>query len=220
MTPDPMTIVVRTLSDQTYELVRRRILMGQMAPGAPVRQDTIADELGVSKIPLREALSRLEQDGLLSSYPNRGYVVRPLSADEATEVFALRLKLEPGATADGARQAGRDDQKVAMAALTALETAQQQGAPGDHVTMNRAFHMALIRPAGGLVTHQLLERLHVLAERYVRVHLEPFGREARAGEEHRDILAAWISGDGDRVETMIAEHIRGTMDDLQQQLAI
>ncbi|WP_395443226.1 GntR family transcriptional regulator [Caulobacter sp. UC70_42] len=123
-----MTIVVRTLSDQTYELVRKRILLGQMAPGTPVRQDTIAEELGVSKIPLREALSRLEQDGLLSSYPNRGYVVRPLSVDEAHEVFDLRLKLEPGATAAGCKKATPEDQQVVKAALAALETAQQSGA--------------------------------------------------------------------------------------------
>lgn len=213
-----MTIVVRTLSDQTYELVRKRILLGQMGPGTPVRQDTIAEELGVSKIPLREALSRLEQDGLLSSYPNRGYVVRPLSVDEAHEVFDLRLKLEPSATAAGAKKATAEDQAQVKAALAALETAQQ-GAPGDHVSMNRAFHMAMIRPAGGLVTYQLLERLQVLAERYVRVHLEPFGREARATEEHRELLDVWLKGDAAKIEAMTAQHIRGTMKDLQQQLS-
>lgn len=214
-----MTIVVRTLSDQTYELVRKRILLGQMAPGTPVRQDTIAEELGVSKIPLREALSRLEQDGLLSSYPNRGYVVRPLSVDEAHEVFDLRLKLEPSATAAGARKATPEDQQRVQTALAALETAQQTGAPGDHVSMNRAFHMALIKPAGGLVTYHLLERLQVLAERYVRVHLEPYGREARAAEEHRELLEAWLKGDDVRVEALTAAHIRSTMRDLQHQLS-
>jgi DNA-binding GntR family transcriptional regulator len=214
-----MTIVVRTLSDQTYELVRKRILLGQMAPGTPVRQDTIAEELGVSKIPLREALSRLEQDGLLSSYPNRGYVVRPLSVDEAHEVFDLRLKLEPSATAAGARKARPEDQQRVQTALAALETAQKSGAPGDHVSMNRAFHMAMIKPAGGLVTYQLLERLQVLAERYVRVHLEPYGREARAAEEHRELLEAWLKGDDVRVEALTAAHIRSTMRDLQHQLS-
>lgn len=214
-----MAIVVRTLSEQTYELVRKRILLGQIGPGAPVRQDTIAEELGVSKIPLREALSRLEQDGLLSSYPNRGYVVRPLSIDEAHEVFALRLKLEPGATAAGAVKATADDRQTVRSALAALETAQQSGTSGDHVSMNRAFHMAMIRPAGGLVTYQLLDRLQVLAERYVRVHLEPLGRDVRATEEHRALLETWLSGDAAKVEAMTAEHILGTMRDLQQQLA-
>ena len=202
------SIVVRSLSDQTYEIVRRRILIGAMPPGTAVRQETIATELGVSKIPLREALGRLEQDGLLKSFPNRGYVVRDLSSDEAGEVFALRLKLEPGAVAEACRRAQPQDHTVAETALVALEAALSKP-DGDHVSLNRSFHLALIRP-GGHVTFQLMERLQILAERYVRVHLEPNGRDERASLEHRQILKAWVGGDAEAVETLTADHIRGT----------
>lgn len=212
-----MTIVVRTLSDQTYEIVRRQILQGILAPGMPVRQDIIASELGISKIPLREALGRLEQDGLLSSYPNRGYVVKAMSADEAQEVFSLRLKLEPSAAAEACRRINREDQRLAMAELTALEAEQDK--PGaDHVSFNRSFHMSLIKP-GGPIAYHLIERLHILSERYVRAHLEPQGREARAREEHREILTAWISGDAPRIEALLTSHIQGTLTDLQEQLS-
>jgi len=212
-----MNIVVRTLSDQTYEIVRRRILIGAMQPGTAVRQDVIAAELGVSKIPLREALGRLEQDGLLSSYPNRGYVVRDLSTDEASEVFALRLKLEPGAVAEACLRATPADHAAAEKALSALE-AELAKPDGDHVSLNRAFHLALVRP-GGHITFQLMERLQILAERYVRVHLEPLGRDERASHEHREILAAWIRGDAAAVEALTANHILGTLSDLKQQLS-
>jgi DNA-binding GntR family transcriptional regulator len=212
-----MNIVVRTLSDQTYEIVRRRILVGAMQPGTAVRQDVIAAELGVSKIPLREALGRLEQDGLLKSYPNRGYVVRDLSGDEASEVFALRLKLEPGAVAEACLKAAPADHAAAEAALAALE-AELAKPDGDHVSFNRAFHLALVRP-GGHITFQLMERLQILAERYVRVHLEPNGRDERASREHREILDAWIRGDAKKVEALTANHIRGTLSDLKQELA-
>jgi DNA-binding GntR family transcriptional regulator len=212
-----MNIVVRTLSDQTYEIVRRRILVGAMQPGTAVRQDVIAAELGVSKIPLREALGRLEQDGLLKSYPNRGYVVRDLSGDEASEVFALRLKLEPGAVAEACLRAKPADHAAAEAALAALE-AELAKPDGDHVSFNRAFHLALVRP-GGHITFQLMERLQILAERYVRVHLEPNGRDERASREHREILDAWIHGDAKKVEALTANHIRGTLSDLKQELA-
>jgi DNA-binding GntR family transcriptional regulator len=212
-----MNIVVRTLSDQTYEIVRRRILVGAMQPGTAVRQDVIAAELGVSKIPLREALGRLEQDGLLSSYPNRGYVVRDLSTDEASEVFALRLKLEPGAVAEACLRATPADHAAAEKALLALE-AEMAKPDGDHVSFNRAFHLALVRP-GGHITFQLMERLQILAERYVRVHLEPLGRDERASQEHREILAAWIQGDAATVESLTVNHILGTLSDLKQQLS-
>jgi DNA-binding GntR family transcriptional regulator len=213
-----MNIVVRTLSDQAYEVVRRQILTGQMAPGTPVRQDTIALELGVSKIPLREALNRLEQDGLLSSYPNRGYMVRPLSTEEAAEVFQLRLKLEPGAAAEACLKAGPKEHKAAEEALRALEDAQE-GDGAEHVTLNRAFHMALVQPCG-LVTRQLIERLHILAERYVRVHLEPRGRGVRAREEHKALLQAWLAGDARKVDALSAQHIQGALDDLRRQLSV
>lgn len=211
-----MSIIVRTLSDQTYEAVRRRILSGAIPAGMPVRQEVIAGELGVSKIPLREALGRLEQDGLLVSYPNRGYVVLPLTLMEANEVFALRLKLEPGAVADGARLARPEHHADACAALAALELDQERDG-ADHVTQNRLFHLSLIRP-GGPVTYQLLERLHILSERYVRMHLEPRGREDRARQEHRAILEAWISMDEMQVGKLITDHIQGTLNDLREQL--
>ena len=78
--------------------------------------------------------------------------------------------------------------------------------------------MALIRPGVGLVTYQLIDRLHVMAERYVRVHLQPYGRDARATKEHRDLVASWLAGDAQHVRTLSADHIQGTLDDLKQQL--
>ena len=211
-------IVIRTLSAQAYELMRERILTGELAPGVPLRQDTIALELGVSKIPLREAFSRLEQDGLLSSHPNRGFVVRPLSTAEAEEVFALRLKLEPDATAQASLMATPEERSQARQALSALEQMQDEGETVGHVALNRAFHMALVRPGAGLITCQMIERLNVIAERYVHVHLEPEGRNARAKQEHQDLLSLWIAGDADKVAMATRDHIGGTLHDLRKQL--
>ena len=84
------SIIVQSIADQVYNFVRRDILTGELPPLSPIRQDTIAAKLKVSKIPLREALARLEQDGLVESSPNKGFFVRPISAREAREVFLLR----------------------------------------------------------------------------------------------------------------------------------
>jgi DNA-binding GntR family transcriptional regulator len=213
-----MSIVVRTISDQAYDLMRERILTGSLPGGAPVRQDAIAVELGVSKIPLREALTRLEQDGLLSSFPNRGYVVRAMSAAEAEEVYELRLKIEPDAAAEACLKVSEADQEAAEATLSALELALERG-DGDHMILNRNFHTALVRPGVGLVTAQIVDRLNVLAERYVRVHLEPVGSDARAKAEHRELLAAWVARDPARVRTLLSAHIQATLNDVRQQLA-
>lgn len=214
-----MTIIIRNLSEQLVDVVRDRILTGEVAPDRPIRQDALAAELGVSKIPLREALARLEQEGLLASQANRGFTVRPLNAEEAEEVYALRLKLEPDMVAVAARNASSKDQHNASEILRQLCDGTNPLSEGAGAgAFNRAFHLALLRPAGKPVTLTILERLHVLSERYVRKHLEPLGRDERANEEHREMLEVWLERDERRVAALTLAHIGKTLDDLRLQL--
>lgn len=210
-------LVFRSLPEQLAERLRERILSGAAEPGAPIRQDALAGELGVSKIPLREAMARLEQEGLLRSEANRGYFVRELSAGEAREVFELRLKLEPPAAAEAARDADETERAAAQAALDTLDHAIATQSEGTGL-LNRAFHLALVRPARQLVTLEIIERLHILSERYVRKHLEPQGRDTRANREHRRLLAAWLARDEVEVAALLHDHIAQTRDDLARQL--
>ena len=213
-----MSTGARNLPEQLVDQVRDRILNGTVAPDRPIRQDALAAEMGVSKIPLREALARLEQEGLLASQTNRGFTVRPLTAVEAEEVFALRLKLEPETIALAARHASAADHQAACDLLDKLDSLTDLR--GDGVgAFNRAFHLALLRPAVRPVTFTILERLHVLSERYVRKHLEPLGRNERANEEHREMLQAWLARDERKIAALTVVHIGKTLDDLRLQLA-
>ena len=207
-----MALDARSLSDQAVELIRGRIVSGAIAPDQAVRQDALAAELGISKIPLREALCRLEQDGLLRAVANRGFFVAPMTRADAEEIFALRLKLEPDAAAAAARAADDVRQRAARRALDALDRSSVAKAG----TANRLFHLSLL--AGGGLTAGIVERLHVLAERYVRRHLEPAGRGARARREHDALLAAWLARDGAAVAKLLRRHIATTLDDLKEQL--
>lgn len=211
-----MTIVARTLADQVYEIVRERIVTGALPDDAPVRQDALAQDLGVSKIPLREALARLEQEGLLRSQANRGYAVRAMSAEEADEIYALRLAIEPAAGGHGALAADEAQREVALAAFRALDEAANTDLAAVAVC-NRQFHTALVRPGGRPLTTQLVERLAVLAERYVVAHLQPAGRDARAHLEHRHLIDAWMARDAVALEQLLYRHIDGTLQDLRAQ---
>lgn len=212
-----MSIVVRTLSEQIFTIVREQIVSGKLPVEQPIRQDALANELGVSKIPLREALARLEQEGLLVSQANRGFFVRAMSADEAEEIFALRLAIEPEAVAAAALAATTEEQDAARDALAALDEAAA-GRLDDVAARNRDFHTALVRPAKRLLTLQLVERLQVMSERYVHKHLEPAGREDRAHLEHQVLLDTWLARDADRARALAAAHIEGTLSDLRRQL--
>lgn len=209
-----MSIVVRTLSEQVFEIIRERVITGMLPRNVPIRQDALANELGVSKIPLREALARLEQEGLLTSQANRGYFVRPMSTAEAEELFELRLLLEPPAAALGAANADENDRAATLEAFEALDSAASNNL-ASVASCNRTFHTALVRPSGRVLTTQLVERLTVLSERYVIAHLKPAGREHRAHLEHRDLLDAWLAADGATVERLLAAHIQATLDDLR-----
>jgi DNA-binding GntR family transcriptional regulator len=212
-----MGIVVRTLSEQVFEIVRERIVAGVIRPDTPIRQDALAADLGVSKIPLREALARLEHEGLIHSQANRGYAVHPLSADQADEIYALRLAIEPAAAAAGAIVADDAARVAARTSLAALEDARDS-TPAEIAVRHRQFHIALVRPAARPLTTDLVERLAMLAERYVIAHLQPAGRYARADREHRDLLDAWCERDADTVERRMIRHLDTTRVDLRAEL--
>jgi DNA-binding GntR family transcriptional regulator len=212
-----MSIVVRTLSEQVFEIVREQIVTGKLPGDTPIRQDALASELGVSKIPLREALGRLEQEGLLTSHANRGYAVRPMSAEEADDIFALRLSIEPKAAAHAATVADDADREAARIAFEELDTAAGERL-AEVAVRNRVFHTALVRPGRRLLTTQLVERLAILAERYVVAHLRPAGREDRAHLEHRELLDAWLARDEPRMTRLLTSHIQSTLTDLRGQL--
>ena len=212
-----MSIVVRTLSDQVFEIVREQIVTGRLAEDAPIRQDALASELGVSKIPLREALARLEQDGLLSSQANRGYVVRPMTTDELDDIYNLRLKIEPDAAGYASTVATDDDRENVKQAFERLDRAASSNL-GEVAIRNREFHTALVRPGRRQLTTQLVERLAIFAERYVVAHLQPAGRDARAHREHHELLGAWLAGDSKKVKSVLTQHIGATAADLRAQL--
>lgn len=205
---------IRTLSDRLVDVLRDYILSGAIEPDLPIRQDALAAELRVSKIPLREALARLESDGLVISQPNRGFFVRPMSPEEAEEIYALRLKLEPDAAAAACLVATESDQEAARQALAAfdIDAAAHKPTVGG---LNRAFHLALVKPGGNRITTNIVSRLHILADRYVRKHLEPKGRVPRAEAEHHEMLDMWIKRKDVKVRKAISEHLEGTLGDLR-----
>jgi DNA-binding GntR family transcriptional regulator len=211
-----MGLVVQTLSEQIFTLVRDRIISGKIPVESAIRQDALAAELGVSKIPLREALVRLEQEGLLIAQANRGFFVRSLTADEAEEVYALRLKIEPDAVAMASKVATDADKAAAKTALKELDraAASDRSSVGK---LNRAFHMSLVRPLKHQITMQIVERLNIISERYVGKHLEPAGRDDRAHKEHQTMLDLWSAGKAEEAAAMMHEHIANTLEDLRRE---
>jgi DNA-binding GntR family transcriptional regulator len=204
------------MSQLVLDAIRDRILSGVLSANCWIKQDVLAAELGVSKIPIREALRKLELEGLVKSETNRGFFVRPILAEEAEDIFALRLKVEPEIVLLAAQAAGGVEQSVAIQAHRKLHKAVLAQSP-DVTALNRAFHLSLVLPSGRLITADFVERLHVMAERYVRLHLAPIERADRANREHQALLDAWLARDPQVVQ-MTDLHISQTLADLRMQL--
>ena len=202
-----VTLPRRTLTDATADALRQRILDGLYPAGTPLRQEALAAELGVSRIPLREGLLRLEAEGLVTLLPHRGAVVAPLPIEEVTELFELRALLE----ADLARRAvprltAADDALLRSHAL-AFERVVAEGDSASWGEANRRLHFALYLPANRPRTLETLGRLHAQCDRYLRLQLVLTRGTSRAIREHRAILAAARARDAARTARLVREHI-------------
>ncbi|HVY82320.1 MAG TPA: GntR family transcriptional regulator [Steroidobacteraceae bacterium] len=211
--------LARTMTGQITARIREKILTGTYAPGSPLLQDSIAAEFGVSKIPVREALVQLRSEGLVDIFAHRGFQVRAISASEMVEVFRLRLAIEPAAVAEGARKASAGDRAAAATAWQALNQALATGDLKNSGDLNSAFHLSLVVPRLQPVTSETLARLHTLAQRYVRMHLQPAGRVKRAMKEHTALHEAWAAQDAKEARRLCQAHIEETLDELADALS-
>jgi DNA-binding GntR family transcriptional regulator len=198
----------RTVADLAADALRERILRGDLAEGSPVRQDAVAMELGVSRIPVREALRRLEAEGLVELSPHCGAVVSSLSLDEITELFDLRALIEAALIRRAVPRLADGDLRRAGDILQQYERAFRERRVGDWAELNWRFHSTLLTPAGRSRTLALLQNLHQQSERYMRMQLALTRGESRARQEHRAILAAARQGDGGTAARLVAALVR------------
>jgi DNA-binding GntR family transcriptional regulator len=198
-----------TTSDLVVEAIRSAILSGTIKPGETLVERRLAEQLGVSKTPVREALIALSGAGLVQITPNRGTVVRAVEAEDVRQAYEVRALLEPWAVARTVRRVG---QSAAAEAREALAEAARHRTGADHVRLslaNRRFHRALYASCGNdLVVAQLdaLQELAALGAVAMIWTRGPSWREEHA--DHEEILDAVDTGAADRAERLTRKHIR------------
>lgn len=184
-----------TAEARATEALRGAILAGSLRPGQRVNQEEWSARIGVSPIPVREALRSLAGEGLLTYRPRRGYVVTELSLAELEEVYALRRMLETDALLRGVPLAGQAD----VAALeTAAEACARAAAAGDvavQLRANRAFHDVLHALAGSRQLRRLIDLLWDSTEAYRALYYALPGESSEADRAHRSLVAAVAARD-------------------------
>src|SRR5438552_7263845 len=137
---------IQSVVDHVYSALRERILSGDLPRATKLRQASLADELGVSRTPLREALRRLATEGLVEFSPNRGATVSELDFGDMRHAWAARVALEPGAARLAAER--HDPEAIArMRNAVALQRSARRNRDANYAA-NREFHLALAAASG------------------------------------------------------------------------
>jgi DNA-binding GntR family transcriptional regulator len=199
----------QTVASMTLDAIRDGILHGHYTEGEPLRQDALADELGVSRIPIREALRQLETEGLVTFNPHRGAIVSSLSLAEIEEVFELRATIEPDLLRRAMPHLTTYQLDQADEVLDRYAVALRTGDVSQWGELNWQFHASLYAPAERPITMGIVQRLHQQSDRYLRMQLALTHGETRANEEHRAIAAAARAHDTKRACQLVRDHIAG-----------
>jgi DNA-binding GntR family transcriptional regulator len=203
---DAEALRTRSRADFVYESLRDAIWDGRITVGERVREEEIARNLGVSRTPVREALQRLHQRGLLVFGAGRGLTVASLSQHQVLQLYAMREILEGSAARFAAQHATAPEIAILWRLQKELSTAGRDAMT--LVTLNRRFHQAIYEAAHN---QYLLQTLSVLHDSLALLHSTTFrvpSRRAESDEEHRQIVQAIEKHNPDRAEEAAREHIR------------
>jgi DNA-binding GntR family transcriptional regulator len=202
-----------TKSDLAYTRVRGLILSGELAPGAVLPQAALAQTIGMSTTPLREALRRLKQEGLVELDAHRDARVRPLDATEARDLLEMRRSLDPLAASLAAQRRTEADLTDVRAALDGLEALSTRPSLTQLESHHR-FHAAIHRASHNALLVDVLDGLWVKTDRYRRHGLEAgrsdAEREARA-VEHRLLFEAVRDGEPDTAAELMRRHVETSL---------
>jgi DNA-binding GntR family transcriptional regulator len=184
------------------EAIKHAILAGELRPGQSLVEAELAQQLGVSKTPVREALKTLAGAGLVTMSPYRGAAVRVIDPETAHAIYDLRLLLEPEAVRRAAARGG--DTAAAGQALDRADTSSDEA---ERSLANREFHRALYQECGNPL---LVAALDDLRDQTALISAAAWQQQPswqREAGEHRTILAAVAAGDADRAGELLAAHI-------------
>lgn len=197
-----------SLRDQVYDRLRAAILSGELASGSPVIEAEIAATLGASRTPVREALRRLETEGMLEPRGNRGSIVRELKRDEVECIFEIREALESLAARRAARRMNERDASALQSIIDKMRIAAEDA--GEMERLDTTFHDRILALADGHRLKRMLGdlRADILPWRFIALGTSE--RRRATADEHAAMLTAMRAKDEAAIVTATSSHIHNT----------
>ena len=203
-----------TAEEEAYNFLLEAICGGRYRKGDRLIAEDIAGEIGMSRMPVREAFRRLDAQGLVTLRPNRGAIVSGLDFDELHEVFEMRSALEGLAIRVAVAKIGERQLAALERMLDEMDDYRDESA--EWVRLHRSSHEYLCSLSGRPRLMKQISALYSLVEAPMRLWLQHGEKPLSARQEHAVILDAIRSGDVDRAEAIVREHIEGTVPALIQ----
>ncbi|WP_191487938.1 GntR family transcriptional regulator [Pseudomonas sp. FEN] len=199
----------QTAEEEAYTFLLEAICCGRYRKGDRLIAEDIASEIGMSRMPVREAFRRLDAQGLVTLRPNRGAIVSGLEFDELQEVFDMRSALEGLAIRVAVPRIGERQLATLERMLDAMDDYRDESA--QWVSRHRAFHEYLCSLSGRPRLMKQITALYSLIEAPMRLWLHHSEKPLSARQEHAVILDAIRTGDAERAEAVVRHHIEGTV---------
>ncbi|MDO1585347.1 GntR family transcriptional regulator [Rhizobium oryzicola] len=200
----------KSLTEQAYAILRDRVLTGDLRPGTEISEPELAEQLAMSKTPVREAMARLCVEGLMEAFPRRGYRVTPVTVKDMNDLFAVRGVLEGMAAALAAQNMTEDELDALDRLAGASYVVGENVSTKTFVSTNEEFHSAIAQGSRN-------PRLHAL----VMSHLEQCARlfymgtrirdiNPETSQDHHNIVALLRQRDSEGARTAMMEHNENT----------
>lgn len=204
-----------TTQEQVLAAIRRRILTGELRPGRPIRPDRLAEELHVSRVPVREALKLLEGEGQVEYRPNHGYSLADLRLPDLVEIYRIRELLETEAGRVAAGRAIPEQLDEMRAALEQMEALGDEEVAAMAIA-NRRFHFSLLEAAGMPHLQRHIRLLWDVSDHYRAAYYMDAVHRRQVRREHRRILDAAKRKDADALVAAMDEHRRNAIEGLSR----
>ncbi|WOX07045.1 GntR family transcriptional regulator [Microbulbifer pacificus] len=197
------------------EQIRDLILSNELPPGSRISQESLAERFGTSRIPVRDALNRLESDGLVVLKPSSGAWVAKLDFDECVEIYKIRERIEPLALSESAKKMTDEDINHLQDLVEQMEVAQDTET---FLKLDREFHLASYRASNMDLLNEMVHRFWNTTQQYRRAFTEIIGNEGAwvIHAEHRLMIEALRRRDSEGASQMLHEHIRRTRIKLEE----
>ncbi|MBX5436423.1 MAG: GntR family transcriptional regulator [Alicyclobacillaceae bacterium] len=195
------------ISDRIRQLIRQRILDGTYKAGQRLLETDLAKEFRVSRTPIRDALRRLDGEGLVEIIPRKGVVVTGMSPDEVLDMFELRMVLETLAVRRACQRITPDMVRTLQEILDQMDRARRDNLEDELSNLHIQFHQMIHQAAGSPRLYDMLSSLTDAIRRFSKNTYRVSGRDQQAMLEHRQILKAIVDKDEERAAELTRQHI-------------